>query len=419
MRKQATYHGRLPFRECGFEFTAEKTFRSKLKSEAKVPVYPIRKGADILTFEIQNTVNQSQTVRLFGMDCWNNLSNIFDSTFGESALRVFKTAKSFQTGPKWIKTRCENDDCLEIPTPIVKKRSEVKKYFTEFEKQVRLAKLTIKKCNAESSLGGCHIHISIKKLGKARELFLQNIINFLTNYPELNWGFNDPNDVENGNNLLVKHRQLKKTRGGRYLLRVTERKIRKLERINSQMSRMNESNMTYGNSVGLINTIRSIEYRRMLSGIKEITGSKIEMPMSDIKLKEVTSLIRAKASEPSFFVHHYRTGKDTAINYRPDLKTIEFRIFDMPENLTQHILHTEVAQKIFNYCFKKATKNEKIELNISSDFFDNTTEESSIKRFKESMKIIKVDPSRCKTQMRNISQRFEWNSQDKEYGYLN
>ena len=150
------------FVNCGFEFTAAQHKGKKL--------------SDNLSFG------------------WDNTRLYLDNT---------KSLKEY----KWISDRFEADDCgCEVSTPIVKNSSDVTRYFNEFNNFTKANNLTFKISNSNDCLGGCHIHLSLSKFRnpKDKKLFLQNIGVFLTNYPQLNWGFNDLEDNINANTLFYK-----------------------------------------------------------------------------------------------------------------------------------------------------------------------------------------------------------------------
>lgn len=100
------------------------------------------------------------------------------------AYDIYFRGKHFEKSPKWMRKNMQDDDCFECPSPIVKNRAEISKYFIEFETWIKKCGLTLDIDKAEQGLGGCHIHISLAGLGKARGFFVTNLINFVTNYPE-------------------------------------------------------------------------------------------------------------------------------------------------------------------------------------------------------------------------------------------
>lgn len=369
------------------------------------------------------------------------------------AYEIFAMGKHYKESPQWMQKKSHDDSCLECPTPIVKKRSEVAQYFLEFEMWTKRSGLTLDLQKAEEALGGCHIHISTSGLGKARRLFYQNIINFITNNPELNWGFNDPNDVDNANSLLVLAEQ-PYLRGLRIRFAHRREERRELRRIaredrnrhrRARASRILEDND--GNTLQIVvqNTSAQAKTEQLIMGVpaeqREAIADNYDMVEGDSFIEdfgdcgtvdEATLATRHQMPrsrvipEETIKTSRYEmaiispgsTNKCGAINFNSDYKTVEFRIFDQPINLTQHLLHAEIAQRIFHYCLKKAQKKEAIELKIGPSFFKKFDKQKSIDRFNECLKIIKVDPARCTRQIANIHQRFDWYKENPKYGYL-
>lgn len=319
-----TYGTRLPFKPCGFEFTAAKRCNARY------------------LYKTSST--------WFGGSCYDMDSYV------EKMLPKIQVAK-------WINsdTAQDDDDCLEIPTPIVKNRKEVKKYYEEFSDAVRKLKLTTDMHKADG-LGGCHIHISLSSIPEGlKKAFIRNIYRFVTNYPELNWGFNDPNDNYNANCMLALPFNFE---------------IRHLPSKDKQM----------------------------IQKLHKKTNLKFEKRKSEIRSNY-------------HLVSHFNqtvTNKQCAINYREAKNTMEFRFFDMPNSLERHLLHVEVAQKIFEYC-KRMTEGKYLIFNKRSsvlpvDFRDYPCKEA-IEGFKEAMKIIGINISRCEQMILNIETRYEWQNQ--------
>lgn len=433
----------MPFRKCGFEFTAEK------RSDFKYPTITIK------TKEWRR--ERSHYIHGFGFSStgkWVKVDKEIDLN-DYDAFDIFEYQQ--KQAPKWIQRNGQNDSCLECPTPIVRNRAEVVSYFIEFEKWTKKIGLTLNLDNATEALGGCHIHISLAGLGKHKELFYSNIINFVTNYPELNWAFNDPNDVENANSLLG----LAEPRSMRSVaLRISSnsaerRRLRILARAERRSSRQELArSILYaaGDETIIRGRPRNFKHENVTDSSEYATP---DMPIADRPISQnlpiennydeevqdssydMSGEFRESSPDESeidetedgdemiqtnryemAIISPRSTSKTGAINFNFDYNTIEFRVFDQPINLTEHLLHVEVAQRIFHYCLQKAKKKKAIALNITPDFFENPDRKKSNERLNECMKAIKIDVSRCSRQIENLNQRFTWHKKDTSYGYL-
>lgn len=121
--------------------------------------------------------------------------------------RIFlfqETRYVFTSEHKWIHKNYQTDSFgCEIATPIIKKKSDVVRYYNEFMEFANRSNLTANIYEASEGLGGCHIHLDMSWMpNEYKKGFLQNVAVFMTNSPWLNWGFNDPNDNINANSLL-------------------------------------------------------------------------------------------------------------------------------------------------------------------------------------------------------------------------
>lgn len=114
----------------------------------------------------------------------------------------------------------------------------------------------------------------------------------------------------------------------------------------------------------------------------------------------------------------YDVNKEYAIRYNGYYKSIEFRIFDMPTTLKQHLLHYDVAREIYNYCLKLAKKGEIIELKYKSMDDYTFTEKEAISNFDKVMTFLKISKNRTAKMRTNIKTRYNWNKEDKQENYL-
>lgn len=276
---------------------------------------------------------------------------------------------------KWICENFSSDDCgCETSTPIVKSELEVTKYFKQFKSFVDDANLTIDMDLARCGLGGCHIHLSMPKLSVARQkLFLRNVATLLTNYPQLNWGFNDPNDNINANSMLTEHNE--PTGGSRILLSAHTSDVH-----------------TWWNDDTILNRHHGFLYR----------------------FADDSTPLKAFLFNP-LKIELY---KHFALRYNEDYHTLELRIFDMPSSLKQHLLHYDVAIAIYNYALKLTKKGKQLKLKYKkqSQYTMNQTE--AIAEFYKALKLLGIDKGRTRKMVGNIKLRYAWAKLDKTENFL-
>jgi len=280
---------------------------------------------------------------------------------------------------KWINKRFSSDSCgAEISTPIVKSQEDVVRYYKELTWLTKKYNLTVDGEIAQCPLGGCHIHKSLEFFNEVeKHYFIKNIAIFMTNYPELNWGFNEPFDNWNANSLLapVKH---------------------------------------VGENFGLDSSGVNYRYLRIKDeegNNKEITKIIYKKNGGLYKFRKDNNAFRAMMSAPL----EGQLNKRHAFRYNKHYNTVEFRIFDMPNTLRRHILHHEVADKIYRICYDYAKRKDTMELTYTE--FDYNLERS-INRFYECMKILGIKKSRVGIMIENIKTRYAWNEEQTEENYL-
>lgn len=320
------------FIQCGFEFTASikaKGFKSK-----------------------------SLEVSSDGFTAYRKTHEFYDSYAGYYRTTRVQALSKFP----WINAEYSSDDCgCEVATPIIKSKVDAIKHFNEFKTFTKDNGLTLDPFLAKCGLGGCHIHLGLKTIPVSqRKLFLNNIAVFLTNNPQLNWAFNDPNDNVNANCLLVN------TNG---ILGVTE-------------------------------TTNKVTPKRHMA----LMG----------KYENDTSVLRAILEHPFEIELH----KKFAFRYNEGYKTVEIRIFDMPRTLEQHILHSDVAQAIFYYCLKKTQKGILGKLEYKDQLGYQVSFDEAKRKFIKAMKDLGIDISRTRHQMKILKLRYEWNKMSKKEDYL-
>ncbi len=263
---------------------------------------------------------------------------------------------------KWINNNYTSDGCgCEVSTNIIKSNSGVIKKFKEFNNFVNNNNLSIDITKATCGLGGCHIHMDLSYMEEPfKERFLKNAAIFMTNNPELNWGFNDVNDNVNANSLLTN------TAG----------------------------HDIFGSPI------------LMTCFADDFNGWKIKPKDKTIlkKFKNDRNPFKAFLAHPT----HITLKKNFAIRYNEDYKTIEFRIFDMPKDLTQHLLHYDVAKAIYNHCYKQTEKNKlfNIKFHKQKDYYFSL--DYSIKQFNKTMKTLGISPDRTEDMILNITTRYDW-----------
>lgn len=273
-------------------------------------------------------------------------SSLYIDSYDRYCLRYRWNLSDKISNYKWINDNYESDVTgCEVPTPIVKKKIEVTKYFNDFNSFVKKTNLTLDINKARCVLGGCHIHLDVSQVSiNKRKQLIRNIAILLTNYPQLNWGFNDVNDNINANSLLT------------------------------------------ASGLSIEDTL-----------VWNTDGAQINL--------ENNPLINLFLNEPLNIV----LKKKFAIRYNQEYKTVEFRIFDMPKNLKQHLLHHDVAVAIYNYCLNLTNKGIKLKLEYKKLSDYNFTLKESIIKFNEILTLLKIDTSRTNRMVKNIKVRYSWN----------
>lgn len=282
---------------------------------------------------------------------------------------------------KWICENFKSDSCgCEVPTPIIKNKADVTRYFKEFKSFVDKSSLSIDLQTSRCGLGGCHIHMGIGFMPIAfRKRFLKNVGVFLTNHPQLNWGFNDPNDNGNANSLLTQFTG---------------------DTPNPFATFKIENSCYTGNDV---------LYERNAQGeyVHDANGSFIRLVDKQLEpFKDDESPYRAFMSNPI----KIELKKRFALRYNEEYKTLELRIFDMPTCLKQHLLHYDVAMAIFNRCYHLTEA--KIELvPIYHHWHGYMLEplEVALLKFDICMKLLGISKTRTADMHENIKTRFKWN----------
>lgn len=271
---------------------------------------------------------------------------------------------------KWINKHFDTDDCgCEVATPILTKKSEIPLVFNHFISFVKEHDLTIDINKAMCGLGGCHIHMGIGFMPiPFRTRFIKNIGTFMTNNPQLNWGFNDVNDNINANSLLT----------------------------HSYRKDVVSFMLHYKND---------IETSCYTKGHGHLLTS----------FDNQSCPYNAFMSNPIKILLY----KKFAIRYNPFYKTIELRIFDMPKNLKLHMLHYDVAMAIFNYCYKatKAKKDFKLEYTDWTDYIHEESVEQSIIKFNKCMEKLGIASNRLNLMRNNIRTRHSWTNKKNCYLY--
>lgn len=274
----------------------------------------------------------------------------------------------------WINKNFQSDDCgCEIPTPIVNNKKEVITYFKQFKRFVVSHNLTINIADAKCGGGGCHIHKDISFMTPSqKKLFIKNVGVFFINYPELNWGFNDVNDNINANSLLNDYSSYEKSN---YMS----------HNINIAFIDHNDLLYPYNNNNPIV---KKFGY---------------DNNPINLFLAYPTKLILKKRF---------------AMKYNKDYKTVEFRIFDMPKTLNQHLLHDDVATAIYNYCYKLTMKKQLLKLEYTKFSDYKFSVKNSITRFNKVMDLLKISKRRTSAMRFNILTRYEWSIKSSKEHYL-
>lgn len=262
----------------------------------------------------------------------------------------------------WIENRYDSDNCgCEVSTPIIKTKQEVISHFNQFKSFAERNAMTLDINKAVCGLGGCHIHLDLSYMNLPfRKRFLRNMGVFFTNNPQLNWGFNDVNDDCNANSLLSEFR-----------CEETTRKV----------------------------SINNFVYFPHKS-------EKVKVFLKDTKPLHL------------FLAHptHIELYKYFAIRYDPAYKTLEMRIFDMPKNLNQHLLHYDVAMGIYRYIYKLTEEKKKLKLVFTSNKeFKKITVDNAIGMLDTTLTSVGIPKHRTQEMRDNIATRYEWNENFKHY----
>lgn len=111
----------------------------------------------------------------------------------------------------------------------------------------------------------------------------------------------------------------------------------------------------------------------------------------------------------------YSISKEYVFRYNRTYDSVEFRIFDMPLDLKQHLLHYDVAKAIYDICLKMAfaKKQFKIKYNKYQDYKLDLN--VSLSNFKATMKILNIDIKRTKKMLENIKKRYEITTKEDNY----
>jgi hypothetical protein len=291
----------------------------------------------------------------------------------------------------WINKNFEQDDCgCEIATPIIKNKKDVTRYFKEFNSFAKSSNLSIDIDTAANGLGGCHIHLGIGFMPMAfRKRFLKNVAIWLTNHPQLNWAFNDPNDNVNANSLLTQ--QVSSGRASHPFASTS---------FNIEIS-------CYESTDGCTFTIGS---NGLFQGTFNGTTPRLLAPFRDDKTP-----YKAFMSNPTKIF----LKKKFALRYNEDFKTLELRIFDMPKTLKQHLLHYEVAMAIFNRCYEMTAKNDTFTLTYN-EWHQYIAEPLNVAllKFDNCMKVLGIAKNRTKNARENIITRYKWDRMSDNACYL-
>jgi len=328
----------------------------------------------------------------------------------DSTLQYNWSDKHLISPYEWICSKANSDSCgTEIATPILSSREEIRQHYLEFMAFVRTHNLTTDIDKAICGLGGCHIHFSIVQFPEVeKHFFLKNVAIFMTNYPELNWGFNDVNDNENANSLLSIPIS--------YVFDVNADASDKALAIMKNATQKEEADLTLKmDENGKIN-IPAPGAVKVSTG----SGSKNSLSKRDSKEREKGTIRYKYRKDKNIFrafINHpieITLNKQYCFRYNSNYNTVEFRIFDMPTSLERLLLHYDVAMSIYSLCADYARKRKVLKHTYKK--YDYNLEKS-IERFNECLTILGVNPARAEEMRDNIRVRYEW-SETKEKNYL-
>lgn len=333
----------------------------------------------------------------------------------------------------WICQKMNSDSCgTEISTPIVTSREEIRKYYLEFMAFVRMHNLTTDIDEAICGLGGCHIHFSIVQFSEIeKHFFLKNVAIFMTNYPELNWGFNDVNDNENANSLLsipiYSSFSLNNAGGCYFEINQKDGKEKKSKPVPVPETQSEHKTDSGEIIMQLKKDTDGRFYNEVISGPNK--GQKNYLPTKPVISYEdrrqeleknrgkLTYKYRKDKNIFRAFVNHpleVNLNKQYCFRYNSNYNTLEFRIFDMPTTLSRLMLHYDVAMSIYKLCADYAKQGKVLKHTYKKYDYDL---EKSLIRFDECLTFLGVNPARAEEMRDNIRVRYEW-SENKEKNYL-
>lgn len=257
-----------------------------------------------------------------------------------------------------------NEDCVEIPSKIYKP-GELTKYLKEFNslkaylrKDFNLIESSNFSVEAE---GGGHIHVSTDFLRKGNLIKIKHISD-----PQ----YKDPTIV-------------------------------KLFYDNLLIFQMNNPwlHWSFNSPVDNINSF--INFYESLNFLKKPT------------IESLTPNYEWFTSSNKIVVNHriYPCMSNPPIKYRNSFNTIEFRMFIMPRNLDENLLHIEFAHKVTNYLWDLTKKGIKLDLKFNSrSMYKKLTYEDSLKGLHKIMKTLDIEKSQYKMKVDLLKQRYSYKS---------
>lgn len=332
----------------------------------------------------------------------------------------------------WISQKANSDSCgTEIATPIITSREELRKYYLEFMAFVRIHNLTTNLDDAICGLGGCHIHFSIVQFTEVeKHFFLKNMGIFMTNFPELNWGFNDVNDNENANSLLnvpnysvfgsildeiaENEKAINKRQEELNAIKFKEQRGVTVEITRGEDGRFHHQ-IVKRDEREIVNELEDEDEKERFKSCERRKDKRdsLEKEKGSIKYKyrKDKSIFRAFINHPI----EISLSKQYCFRYNSNYNTVEFRIFDMPNSLERLLLHYDVAMAIYSLCADYAKNNKVLKHTYKKYNYDL---DKSLKRFDDCLEFLGVDPARAEVMRENIRTRYHWNDIQKEKNYL-
>lgn len=287
--------------------------------------------------------------------CWYTMDNYDYGTIKNSIVKSFqkKITTDIPLKQKRIYTTLISNACtdssVEIPTPIMRSKSDASLVWDIVLDSVKKTKKL--QCKQRQTSGG-HIHLGLGSLYKKDLLlynkFMLNTFIWFVNRPWFSWAFNDPNDTSNSNTYQYNYNGLF------------------------------EGNFDF-----------EYNYKKFISDLNV-------QPNRNTMVCDSDMYNHISRRHPASF----RLLGDK------DVKTVEFRLFEMPINKDRYMQHIEVALALY----KTFEENKLVEFQDGS--FNKL-------KYRTSKKISAIKLETALTEFENDLISLGFNPEDFEYAFIN